>query len=484
MQVKEKNDITLPHRQNPLFHSINEFSLGKELGEGAIAKVYTAIHKSSGKKYAIKKVIISTLSKGDFENVEKELDIHMELHNPYIIKMYDFFKENQVVYIVMDWAANGNLFQYLTSNSPMKVEEIGKFWTQTVLAIDYLHDKNIIMRDLKPENILLDENFNVKLCDFGWATRLSDKEYKKLQGGTYIYMSPECLKGEEQDKYSDVWSLGILLFELNHDREPFSIGDSCQEQLYFLKVQRVVFKKGFDRNISDIIYKLLKMEPEKRPTIKQILKDPYVLPFAQSCKNTTNNSSNNNNSNNNRNNNNSNNNSHVSSYSKNPSNNAVSMNVSVNYNNNKINYNKPVHNKVIQSQPVSQNMAMTYSNKPSNRIVNTQLTSQLISNTSNSYNKPTPVLRRNMTSNECADTNSNVPLTNIYNQKTIKTSDHNYIGNNRVSNTKIAGNMIKQDIRSEHKVMNNNSQKIYNIIPQSNSTVSRNSRKDYIKIII
>lgn len=288
MEKNQKSDIVIPSRPNPMFQGIKDFTLDKELGEGALAKVYLATHRSSRKQYAIKKVIISTLSKGDFENVEKEIEIHMGLDCPHIIKMYDFFKENGVVYLVLELAKNGNLFKYLTNKFPLEAEDVGKLWTQTVLAIDYLHDRQIIMRDLKPENLLLDENLNVKLCDFGWASKLSDTEYKKLQGGTFIYMSPETLKGENQDKYSDVWSLGILLFELHHNREPFSVGDSCDEQLYFLKVQRIVFKKGFDRNLSDIIYKLLKMKHQKRPTIKQILKDPYVLPFLNSSNTKTN----------------------------------------------------------------------------------------------------------------------------------------------------------------------------------------------------
>ena len=281
MKTASKADIILPPRPNPQFSSIKEFSLGEELGEGAIASVFLATHTPSGKKYAVKDVEISTLSEQDFENVEKEIEIHCTLDHPYIIKMHDFFKENGHVYIVLNLAQNGNLFKFLTKNNPLKPEDIGRFWTQTAKAIQYLHSKQILMRDLKPENLLLDENMNIKVCDFGWATRMDDFEYKKLQGGTFAYMSPETLEGKEQGPKSDVWSLGILLFELYHNREPFTPGDNCEEQLYFLKIGRVVYKMGLDMIVSNLIEKLLKKDHTKRIGLDAMFNDPFTIPYVK-----------------------------------------------------------------------------------------------------------------------------------------------------------------------------------------------------------
>ena len=285
MEKPKKTDVVLCRRPRPQFHSVSEFELGPDLGEGALATVRLATHKASGKKYALKIIELDELGESDLLNIEKELEIHSKIDCPFIIKMYDFFKEGRMLYMVLEYASRGNMFKFLTKNHPLTEDLVlTRLWTQTVLAIQYLHNKNIIMRDLKPENILLNENLNVKLCDFGWATHLSDTEYRKLQGGTFVYMSPETLKGEEQGKFSDVWSLGILIFELMHNREPYSIGDTYDEQMYFIEVQRVVFAKSTSRTLSDLIYKLLKKDHTKRPTVHQILSDPYIQPFVEKAK--------------------------------------------------------------------------------------------------------------------------------------------------------------------------------------------------------
>lgn len=276
-----KTHITLPRRYNPTFHSINEFQVGEQLGEGATSEVFSAIHKKTGQKYAIKKITIANISPKDYENIEKELDIHRDLKCQYIVEMKDFFKENGVVYVILEHVPNGNVFKFLTTYNPLSDYHIGRIWTQTALAIEYLHDKDILMRDIKPENLVLDMNYNVKLCDFGWATKLSDYEYKKLKGGTFVYMAPETLRGEEQDKASDIWSLGVLLFELLHNREPYTEAGSCEEQLYYQNVQRIVFKKDISRDLSDLISLMLNKDRNQRPTIKDMLNGPFVKPYLQ-----------------------------------------------------------------------------------------------------------------------------------------------------------------------------------------------------------
>lgn len=266
----QQKSINLPPRNNPQFNSKDEFIFGQLMGDGAFAKVYKAIHIRTTTKYAVKVIKLSHLTLGDIENVEKELSIHQNLDSPRIVKLHDFFMEDDIVYVVLELLTKGNLYKYMNKHYPLPESKAIKFWKQVVEGFAYLHDNKVYMRDLKPENIILDENLDTKICDFGWASKLDDTEYLKLKGGTYGYMSPENLQGLIQDLRSDLWSLGVLLFELIHNRLPFRQGISCQEQWEFVQEGKIVYKRGLSSSIKSTIEGLLQIDPSKRLSIEYI----------------------------------------------------------------------------------------------------------------------------------------------------------------------------------------------------------------------
>lgn len=103
------------------------------------------------------------------------------MDHPYIVKLIDFVRDGEEVRILLEHVEQGNLFFYLTKRKRLPLEEIVKFFEQTCLAIQYIHDKDYIHRDIKPENILIDSNGDVKVCDFGWCSHISDVEYRYAQ---------------------------------------------------------------------------------------------------------------------------------------------------------------------------------------------------------------------------------------------------------------------------------------------------------------
>ena len=270
------SEIVLPIRKAPQFESIKEFMIGSMLGDGGFAKVKNSIHIDSGKKYAMKMILISSLGVEDIENIQKEIEIHQSLKSKYIIDLIDYFQEDGYIYMVLEIAKNGNLYDYLNKNLFLDESILKNFWIQTLRSIDYLHSENIFMRDLKPENVLLDINLNIKLCDFGWACRLDDTEYRKLRGGTYIYMSPESLRGEIQGLSSDIWSLGVLLYEIFHNHEPFSIGLTAEEQLNYVLNNEIIYKRGINTEIVDMVRVLLNPDQALRPSTLEILKMDFI----------------------------------------------------------------------------------------------------------------------------------------------------------------------------------------------------------------
>ena len=271
----------LPQRDRILFEGIHEFFLEKKLGEGAFSFVYKAVHRESGNVYAIKAINFDKIGTLDQENIEKEIHAHKVLNHKNIVRLYDFFKESNMVYLVMEYCSGGNLFTYLNRNHPLSEEEIKRLFKQTVDGVGYTHKKGYINRDIKPENILLDKYNNVKICDFGWASHKNENSYRKLKAGTIPYMSPESLLGEYQEFSSDVWSLGTLLYELYNNKEPYN-GMTCNSQL--IRIRKGVLRYRNDNipsTAKKLITDLMKFNKDDRMTIKEIYESTYLKDYLQ-----------------------------------------------------------------------------------------------------------------------------------------------------------------------------------------------------------
>ena len=189
-----------------------------------------------------------------------------------IIKLHDFFFEKKKVYLILDYAENGNLFFFVRDKKNSKKISKKKIFYEVCRAIEYIHSKGIIHRDLKPENILIDKNYKIKLCDFGWSAKLSKS--RKTFCGTYEYMAPEIFGNNKYDEKIDIWSLGILLYELYHGYSPYKGKDIFDIYKNILK-DDVCFRKDLNTKIKNFISELLKQEKNERPNIKEILKNDY-----------------------------------------------------------------------------------------------------------------------------------------------------------------------------------------------------------------
>lgn len=275
--------FVLPQRIKRLFNGIGDFDLKRQMGSGALSTVHEAVHKQTGKQFAIKKIDLDTIGNMDQENVEKEIEAHKIMDHKNIVKLFDFFMEGRIVYLVMEYCRRGNLFRYLNRHVCLPEDEIKKMFRQTCEGIAYMHSLRYINRDLKPENLLLDDENNIKICDLGWACHLNEIDYRKLKAGTYAYMSPESLTGTFQDEATDVWALGILLFELIFNKEPYS-GISCNDQLKRIKQAKPDFSK---RNISEeakrLILQILQIEKQNRPSINTVLSSEFLRAVGKSA---------------------------------------------------------------------------------------------------------------------------------------------------------------------------------------------------------
>ena len=260
-----------------------------ELGIGSYGRVYLVTNKFNNKKYALKVINKNKLMQiyADCRLVHNEVELHSKLNHPNIIKLYNMKETENEIQILLEYAQNGNLFDIIQKNNGLDELKAFEYFIQIVNAVYFLHQNNIIHRDIKPENILIGENDVLKLCDFGWAKELNVNK-RATFCGTMEYMAPEIVGSEMYDFSVDIWSLGILLYELIMGHSPFR-SKSKKDRNIMIKIKKhdLVFDK--DKNISkeciDLINRLLDVNPETRLKIKDIFEHPFILANENKIKN-------------------------------------------------------------------------------------------------------------------------------------------------------------------------------------------------------
>lgn len=208
-----------------------------------------------------------------------EARIMENLTHPNIIRFREVYKTKRgKLCIVMDYADGGDLQKHLKSTKKyLKEDQILSWFTQICLAMKHVHDRKILHRDLKSQNIFLTKADFVKLGDFGIARVLEHtKDIAKTVVGTPYYLSPEIIENRPYSFASDIWSLGVLLYEMCCLRPPFDAGSLHELASKILKGKYSPIPSFYSDNLSLLISTLLKVNPKDRPNINQILKFPLI----------------------------------------------------------------------------------------------------------------------------------------------------------------------------------------------------------------
>lgn len=196
-----------------------------------------------------------------------------------IVKFFDYLQVKPKVYLLLEYASNGNLFWYIRKQGYLPDQEAARLFKQTAEALAYLHSKSYIHRDMKPENLLLDKDGQIKLCDFGWCAEYEeDSSMRNTFCGTYEYMAPEIFEKKPYDEKVDVWCLGILLYELVHGKSPFK-GNTVIDIYNNIKKGNIRFSSRCSPEIKDLILNILRRKPAERFNIQQILNHPFLRKF-------------------------------------------------------------------------------------------------------------------------------------------------------------------------------------------------------------
>lgn len=266
----------------PRSRQIGNYVLGKCIGKGTFGKVKLGTHVVTDEKVAIKILEKDRISDAaDVERVAREIHVLKLLRHPNIIQMYEIIETPKQLYLIMEYASGGELFDYIVANTRLNEIEACKFYQQIISGLEYLHKLRVVHRDLKPENLLLDSENNIKIVDFGLSNIYKPDELLNTACGSPCYAAPEMIARKPYvPSCVDIWSSGVILFAMVAGYLPFE--DSNTAQLY-KKILGRDFKtpKFLSKEVTDLINRILDTEPASRYTAENIRNHPWTKQVSQ-----------------------------------------------------------------------------------------------------------------------------------------------------------------------------------------------------------
>mmetsp|Transcript_73652 Transcript_73652/g.159357 ORF Transcript_73652/g.159357 Transcript_73652/m.159357 type:complete len:780 (-) Transcript_73652:189-2528(-) len=263
--------------------SIGHYILGKTIGEGTFGKVKLGTHILTGERVAVKVLEKERIVEvADVERVAREVHILKLIRHPHIVQLYEIIETRRQLYLIMEYASGGELFDYIVANGRVQEAEASRFFHQIIAGVEKIHAMHIVHRDLKPENLLLDEHRSIKIVDFGLSNVFRDEQLLKTACGSPCYAAPEMIAGHSYvPSLCDLWSCGVILFALVCGYLPFE--DQQTAELY-KKILAASYRppKFISEAVKDLIAGLLTTDPSRRFTIPVIRSHPWYRQIAES----------------------------------------------------------------------------------------------------------------------------------------------------------------------------------------------------------
>ena len=237
----------------------------KRIGKGAFSNIYKGYNKKSNKRVAVKEIKLDTINKYK-ESIKRETKIMRLLKHPNIINLYDTVIDNynDNIYLILDYFPRGDLSNFLKKRQ-LKEKYAHKFTSQLADGLEYLLQNKIIHRDLKPQNILVTNLGDIKITDFGFARYFEDNTILNTICGSPLYMAPEIVKNRKYDFKSDLWSVGVILYEMLIGRPPYR-AKNIFDLVTNIEKKNVILPSNIvlTDECKDLLFKLLQKNPVER----------------------------------------------------------------------------------------------------------------------------------------------------------------------------------------------------------------------------
>lgn len=255
---------------------LDGFEIIEPIGQGGMAVVYRAYQASVKRDVALKVIYLKarTDTDDDFRaRFEQEAEVIARLEHIHILPVYSYGIQDDLAYIAMRILRGGSIADMLTDRNPLPLERTVELFNQFALGLAHAHSRGVIHRDLKPSNIMLDEDGHAYLTDFGLAKLIKDDIQATASGnvvGTPAYMSPEQLRGDSIDHRSDIYSAGIILYQMLTGRLPFTGGDGSDViALIYQQLERdpeppTRHNPNIPAAVEGVILRAMAKQPEQR----------------------------------------------------------------------------------------------------------------------------------------------------------------------------------------------------------------------------
>lgn len=257
------------------FQNIKKYAITEKiLGSGASSTVYLGYDTIKNKKIAVKKYTNLKNKSTQYNKALREIELLGKINHPNIIKLYDHYRDTETneIYLFLEYCANGSLKKFLGKNGYLDEKNCNKLMYQLMISLKYLYNNGIYHRDIKLHNLLLSKKSNLKLSDFGLATLNMKGTLKKICGSP-LYMSPEIIMYNSYNCKSDLWSVGIVMFEILFGHNPYPSNITTLQDLikYINKKINIVIPpinrpsdSDITDNCKDLLSNLLIYDPNIR----------------------------------------------------------------------------------------------------------------------------------------------------------------------------------------------------------------------------
>ncbi|XP_066384482.1 serine/threonine-protein kinase ATG1c-like isoform X2 [Miscanthus floridulus] len=264
---------------------VGEYELLRPIGSGAYSQVWLGRHRARGTEVAVKEIAMERLSNKLRESLLSEVDILRRIRHDNVIALHDSIKDHGRIYLILEYCRGGDLHAYLQRHKRVSEKVAKHFIRQLASGLQMLRDNNVVHRDLKPQNILLvenNENSLLKIADFGFAKFLQPFALAETLCGSPLYMAPEVMQAQKYDAKADLWSVGVILYQLVTGIPPFNGDNQIQLLKNILRTREIRFPSDCElsHGCIDLCRKLLQLNSVERLTVEEFVHHPFLSEHA------------------------------------------------------------------------------------------------------------------------------------------------------------------------------------------------------------